>query len=75
MNPNYIKTNFGKFYERKPITPFQKFWNGGVGTHDTPKSHIAEDAWNACLYTARERLRMHGFNDAADILDILEEEQ
>ena len=71
---NKIKNNFGKRYI-KPITPFKSWWSGGVGTHDMPKSHIAEDAWNACLYTARDRLRMHGFNDAADILDILEEEQ
>jgi len=75
MNPNYIKTNFGKFYERKPITPFQKFWNGGADTFDMPKSHIAEDAWNAALYVAKERLRMYGENGAADLLDILVEEQ
>ena len=26
-----MKNNFGKWYHKKPITPFQKFWNGGVG--------------------------------------------
>ena len=71
---NVIKYTFGKNYH-KPITPFQKFWNGGVGTFDMPKSHIAEDAWNAALYLAKERLRMYGENGAADLLDILVEEQ
>ena len=56
-------------------TPFKKYWQGGVGTHDMPKSHIAEDAWNACLSAAKDRLRELWMDDAADILDILEEEQ
>ena len=56
-------------------TPFKKYWQGGVGTHDMPKSHIAADAWNACLYTAKDRLREQGMDEAADELDYLEEEQ
>ena len=70
-----MKNNFGNWYRKKPITPFQKFWNGGADTFDMPKSHIAEDAWNAALYVAKERLRMYGTGDAADLLDILVEEQ
>ena len=56
-------------------TPFKKYWRGGVGTYDTPKSHIAEDAWNACLSAAKDRLRELGMDEAADELDYLEEEQ
>lgn len=71
-----MKNNFGKWYaKKKPITPFQKFWNGGAGTFDMPKSHIAEDAWNAALYVAKERLRMYEEHAAAELLDILEEGQ
>ena len=69
-----MKNNFGKWYHKKPITPFQKFWNGGVGTYDMPKSHIAEDAWNAALYTAKERLQMHGETAAIELLEILYED-
>ena len=59
---------------KKPLTPFQKFWNVGVGTYDMPKSHIAEDAWNAALYTARERLQMYGETAAIELLEILYED-
>lgn len=74
MKPNDIKYNFGKHYAKKPITPFHKFWNGGVGTYDMPKSHIAEEAWNAALYTARERLQMYGETAAIELLEILYED-
>lgn len=74
MNPKEIKNNFGKRYVR-PITPFRAWWSGGVGTHDMPKSHIAADAWNACLSAAKDRLRELGMDEAADELDYLEEEQ
>lgn len=74
MKASDIKHNFGKQYA-KPITPFKKFWGGGAGTHDMPKSHVAEDAWNAAIYTAIERLRMYKEHGAADLLDILIEEQ
>lgn len=56
------------------VTPFQKFWSGGVNTYDMPKSHIAVDAWNAALYTAKERLRAHGETAAEELLDRLLEE-
>ena len=66
-----MKNNFGKWYHKKPITPFQKFWDGGVGTYDMPKSHIAEDAWNAALTIAEERLVMYGITEAKEILEVL----
>lgn len=72
-----MKYNFGKWYRgdsNKPITPFEAFWSGGVNTYDMPKSHIAVDAWNAALYTAKERLRMYGEPGADELLDILIEE-
>ena len=56
------------------MTPFQKFYNVGFEPGFTERE-IAIDSWNAALSVASDRLRMHGFNDAADILDILEEEQ
>lgn len=69
-----MKNNFGKWYHKKPVTPFQKFWNGGAGTYDMAKSHIAEDAWNAALYTAKERLQMYGETAAIELLEILYED-
>lgn len=74
MKPNDIKYNFGKHYVKQPLTPFQKFY--GDGFDETfSEHHIAIDSWNAALSIASDRLKMYGFNDAADILDILEEEQ
>ena len=57
--------------KRKNPTTWQLWWGGGVGTHDTPKSHISEDSWNAALYAAVDRLKMYGITDAHEILEIL----
>lgn len=73
-SPNELKYNFGKNYH-KPISPFKKYWNGGVGSETMLRSHIAEDAWNNVLYLAVEKLRDYGINEAYEILENLFEEE
>lgn len=73
MRATEIKRNFGKRYATQ-MTPFKKFWGGGFDAGFSERE-IAEDAWNAAIYTAIERLRMYQENGAADLLDILIEEQ
>lgn len=72
MNPNNIKTTFGKRYI-KPISPFQKFYGTGFEGEFTERNKCI-DTWNACLWIAKDRLRMYGQDAASELLDILFEE-
>ena len=73
MKPNDIKYNFGKHYAKKPLTPFQTFYSDGFEESCSHRD-IAEDSWNAALYTARERLQMYGETAAIELLEILYED-
>ena len=60
-------------HAKRPVTPFQTFYGNGFDESCSNRD-ISEDSWNAALYTARERLRMHGEASAIELLEILYED-
>ncbi len=60
--------------KEKPISNFQVFWRGGVGTETMPRAHIAIDAWNAAITRAMERLELYGPAGSAELIEMLKED-
>lgn len=71
-----MKYSFGKWYRKeskKPMTPFQKFYNVGF-EQGFSEREIAIGSWNAALTVASDRLKMYGESSAIELLEILYED-